>query len=779
MNTRRRVKKFLQGKKRKLLLRGDCTKLMKKLPDNSIDSVVTDPPYHLTSGKRGGSGEASVNPNSPAGRSMIGTGFMGKKWDGGDVAFRVNTWKQLLRVAKPGAYLLAFGGTRTYHKMASAIEEAGWEVRDSALNFISGDEKMKRLWSSLGKEQRSALAEVLNDQGMSGLLAWVYGCLSEDTEILTINGWKHYADVGIGDVVLGYTLSDGKLIWESVEETYTYEYSDTAYRIVSDVTDQIVSKNHRCIVEQEGKEVFLRSQDILQTQIRVPVLENLQSLQKAFPVYSKESAKDLLIRVQWCSSRQRVGEAGTLGKSGLDEEKSQICPKENDREEQSCLERRSDVLQDSRKLQGSEVRSLSPRVQIDGEKRWVCNGAQAEGRQNSGETPEEERSSTSQRPQSREQQDEKSHVVQEQPRSQALRGTRDTETTLARIEPFHYEGKVWCVRVPTGAFVARRNGKIFVTGNSGFPKSLNVSKAIDKKMGKKGKVIGVHPRQNYRKGAAGFRNRDDAVRGEVKGKILLTAPGSDEAREWGGWGSALKPAYEPIIIARKPFEGSLVGNVLKHGTGAMNIDECRIGSGEKVQSAAGCVGIGNSRKKSRHFYKKGTGASFHDKGRWPANVIIDGSEEVVRNFPHSKSGTGTVKRSSGSNKKGNQGSAFGSESRPAGTPMIAYGDAGSAARFFYCSKVSKSERNAGCDHLKQETAGEVTGGRKEGSKGLKSPRAGAGRGSGNKNSHPTVKPVALMRYLIKLVTRRGGVVLDPFMGSGSTGVAAISTKKKE
>ena len=97
---------------------------------NSIDACVTDPPYHLTTGKNGGSGVASLNENSPAGRSRIGTGFMGKQWDGGDVAFRVETWQAVYRVLKPGAHLLAFGGTRTYHRMACAIEDAGFEIRD-------------------------------------------------------------------------------------------------------------------------------------------------------------------------------------------------------------------------------------------------------------------------------------------------------------------------------------------------------------------------------------------------------------------------------------------------------------------------------------------------------------------------------------------------------------------------------------------------------------------------------------------------------------------------
>lgn len=113
------------------LHRGDSRELLKTLADNSVDSIVCDPPYHLTTGKKGGAGPASVNPNSPAGRSMVGTGFMGMTWDGGQVAHDPALWAEALRVAKPGAWLLAFGGTRTYHRLACAIEDAGWELRDS------------------------------------------------------------------------------------------------------------------------------------------------------------------------------------------------------------------------------------------------------------------------------------------------------------------------------------------------------------------------------------------------------------------------------------------------------------------------------------------------------------------------------------------------------------------------------------------------------------------------------------------------------------------------
>ena len=224
-----------------------------------------------------------------------------------------------------------------------------------------------------------------------------------------------------------------------------------------------------------------------------------------------------------------------------------------------------------------------------------------------------------------------------------------------------------------------------------------------------------------------------------------------------GWGTALKPAHEPIVVARKPIVGTVAANVLAYGTGALNIDGCRVGTPD---------GFGGGRKGSSGFVDgyEGDGFVASDAGRWPANVIHDGSDEVLAGFPMtapSRQGNprGTFKKGMFANSEFN---AVGAE----------YNDEGSAARFFYCAKASRAERNAGLDGLPVLTGGEATD-RVDGSAGLSSPRAGAGRTGTSTNPHPTVKPLALMRYLIRLVTPPGGVVLDPFLGSGTTAVAAI------
>ncbi len=148
---------------------GDCRALMRDLTDSSIDAIVTDPPYDLTANKKGGTGPATLNEKHPAGRSRIGTGgFMGEIWDAPGVAFDPATWSEVLRVLKPGGHLLAFGGTRTVHRMACAIEDAGFEIRDRLRYECAFSTKYDPLWDSLDDAQRSALLELLNDLDPDG-----------------------------------------------------------------------------------------------------------------------------------------------------------------------------------------------------------------------------------------------------------------------------------------------------------------------------------------------------------------------------------------------------------------------------------------------------------------------------------------------------------------------------------------------------------------------------------------------------------------------------------
>lgn len=400
------------------ILTGDMRERLRELPDASVDAVVTDPPYHLTSiVKRFGSPEAA-----PARRGKTGAyarasrGFMGQTWDGGDVAFRAATWAQVLRVMKPGAHLVAFSGTRTYHRMVCAIEDAGFEIRDQ--------------------------------------IAWLYG--------------------------------------------------------------------------------------------------------------------------------------------------------------------------------------------------------------------------------------------------------------------------------------------------SGFPKSHDVSNGIDRHNGDEREKVRVDTNAPaYQRKIGNDRPWMDNPDHVIDGPLAASAASA----AWEGWGTALKPALEPIVLARKPLVGSVAANVLAHGTGAINVDGCRVPTDDVLHAPRsdpanrkGVVGTelqaaGDAER--NHAAQADSIARTMELGRWPANVVHDGGDEVVTAFPDAP---GQLRSSS--DEQRTQGAVYGAITSNGGRIHTPRADSGSAARFFYSAKADQAERHAGCHDLEKG------------------------------NTHPTVKPVDLMRWLVRLITPPGGTVLDPFMGSGSTLIAA-------
>jgi DNA modification methylase len=430
------------------ILIGDCRERMAELDAASIDSCVCDPPYHLTSiVKRFGAANAAPAKVGKTGAyARASRGFMGQTWDGGDVAFQPETWAEVLRVLKPGAHLVAFSGTRTYHRMACAIEDAGFEIRDQ--------------------------------------LAWAYG-----------SGFPKSHDVAKG---------------------------------------------------------FDRAADY-----------KLQSAVRRAAVAAVEAA-------------------------GLE-------------------------------LPGNSKHDWTIGEHAPGNKWWA----------------EFQR---------------------------WLPGLTDEQRE--RVE-----------------------GEIVTT---------------------------------VRKAAGWF------TRGDI---YDLRAPATPEAAQWQGWGTALKPAWEPICLARKPLQGTVAANMAAHGTGAINIDGCRIeGEGNKTFDR----GAGD---RSREQYRTGTtigAAKPIDLGRWPANIIHDGSEEVLAHFPNVKSGSLTAEQQAKGGFAGTV-NCYGTAERGGSGSYEA--NEGSAARFFYCAKATTEERGEG-------------------------------------NNHPTVKPIDLMRWLCRLVTPKGGTVLDPFAGSGSTLIAA-------
>jgi len=263
---------------------------------------------------------------------------------------------------------------------------------------------------------------------------------------------------------------------------------------------------------------------------------------------------------------------------------------------------------------------------------------------------------------------------------------------------------------------------------SGFPKSHNISKAMDKMQGaKRGKL----------QARTGYKNNVNHSGGDYTGEFPDNEPITPEAKQWDGWGTALKPACELIVMARKPFKQSVAKNMLKHGTGGINIDACKV----KTE-------IGN-------------------KSRFPANLILD--EESAKLLDKqsgntSKTGNRSIKSKNNNQDSGNPFSAKGN------LKNCEYTDSGGASRFFYCAKASKAERNVGLDDMPEVECKTGCGG--------KMPIDDNGKQRDRfrkvaRNHHPTVKPIKLMEYLVKLVTPPNGLVLDPFMGSGSTGVACV------
>jgi len=311
---------------------------------------------------------------------------------------------------------------------------------------------------------------------------------------------------------------------------------------------------------------------------------------------------------------------------------------------------------------------------------------------------------------------------------------------------------------------------------SGFPKSLDVSKAIDKAAGAQREVVGS-------KSVTRVMDGSDLVGGNVRaGQVPVTAPATDDAARWEGWGTALKPAHEPVVVARKPLAGTVAGNVMAYGTGGLNIDGCRVGTDGGTRRD----GRADAPNGSGWENMRGHGIAEVGAGRWPANVVFDraaGEALDQQSGVSSSAGAGTRCSNRDASGRclghGNAGRSTSGETfhGPESPPLP---DSGGASRFFtqadfgpddwpfvYQAKPSRKERNAGLDALPEAKAGSLnmrTDAHAEANGQTTAPRA---------NSHPTVKPVALMRHLVRLVTPPGGVVLDPFAGSGTTLVAAI------
>jgi len=740
----------------------DCLTFLKTLPDNCVDAVVTDPP--------------------------AGIGFMGREWDtfndvpsgfvgaspaniratnamfshkGQTIAesgkarhafieFITAVMSECLRVLKPGGHALVWALPRTSHWTGTAIEDAGFEVRDR--------------------------------------ISHVFGCLSDDTEIMVDGRWEPYRNVAESRLALGYNPDDGTFTWQPIERVFAYDHDDTAYRIESDRTNQIVTRNHRCLVERgPGSYGFQVAEEAARKlEISVPILEDVRSLLESLPMPNarlgeaeqdvwdgmrcriNEQEEDrqvspaksalpvlqddvstgssgegfgglslLLNKVRSTGSQVETGifckdeEDWRTGTRGLDRGFPQVLSFKDGWVTQPGVEGWHHDTQNARELCWCPIRPLPGSVLADGPEGRIRDGASTVCCEGNGSMSVEGRGCASRQPRPDGQCDQESGTVRAQSGPQAFRAPRHTVTDLARITPFHFKGVVWCVKVATGAFVARRNGKVFVTGNSGFPKSLDVSKAIDEAAGAERVILSEG--KSLKRMIPGADQDKTGSWIKDNGREFVptkTAPATDAARQWDGWGTALKPAMEDWWLARKPLIGTVVANVVKHGTGALNIDGCRVNPGELTPGGRNGKAHNRGGWCARETFGVRPIVKPHADGRWPAHLVHDGSEEVLAGFPDSDGQVGDVKGNEPSHTGDGNSNCYGEYGR---VPQPKRGDTGSAARFFYCSKASKRDRG--------------------------------------ENNHPTVKNTRLMRWLCRLVTPPGGVVLDPFAGSGSTGVA--------
>lgn len=298
----------------------------------------------------------------------------------------------------------------------------------------------------------------------------------------------------------------------------------------------------------------------------------------------------------------------------------------------------------------------------------------------------------------------------------AFAGTRTQHRMAVRIEDAGFE---------------IRDMLAWVYG-SGFPKSHDVSKAIDKAAGVEREVVSEYNARGFSDISPTGDGRNQWAAGKVVDKsAYITAPTTEAAKQWQGFGTALKPALEPITLARKPLIGTVAANVLVYGTGGINIDGCRVGI--EAKEAA---------------------------GRWPANFIHDGSDEVVRLFPQTSASKAGARGGSNPNPMD-----WGNGRSDGGVVKGHDDNGGSASRFFYCAKASNRDRDEGLDGF---LPAKTNDGRK-----VDADNAYQRGATLRQNIHPTVKPTDLMRYLCRLITPPNGVILDPFMGSGSTGKAAL------
>lgn len=748
---------------------GDNRESLRRLIDSGVrvHSVVTDPPYGLVSvqkrfGKEG-SAPARTEKNDGSFARLSG-GFMGKQWDGTGIERDPEFWKLIYDILLPGGYVFAFSGSRTGHWQACAMEMAG---------FI-----------------------------MHPMHGWVFGCMDPETECLTRRGWLRYTDVLPSDEVLQWDSEVDLLSWVVPQHIHEYDFDGKMIQIKNRHTHQVLTPNHRVYakIRRHSRHPKPTTYEVIESrfldsrpgnwQVDLPMASFLEGSQN-FDV-------ELAYIVGWwltdawahkdanavCFSQSKPA---TLAK--LRDALSKWNPSEYIKKAKKETHADEHMFYLSGPLADLLRRDFPERKLTWDMLNWSIEARRAlyEGMMDgdgSRNKPGKNNYPSHAEAFWSKDQDRRDVFLAlalsigircyEDPVKGVVYVNQKTRTTQVqgkqRADRLPYKGKVWCLTVPTGAFVVRRSGRPFITGNSGFPKAHAADKAIDKMLGVQGKYNGVKP------GHEDFKGRGKSSVQSLKGTMggdggfarpwmdddeavdryhSAYVPGSPEAAQWEGWAygtQAQKPALEPIYLGQKPFsEKTGAANLLKHGVGAVNIDGCRVPTNPAVDDPRlGGNGSWKTDKAAQNVYEGGYAGeqiSSSSLGRHPANLILDGSHEVVAMFPESKGQQGDVRGTEPSRTGDENANTYGEYGRIA-TPKR--NDSGSAARFFHQFALADDE--IACQPL------------------FYNPKAGKADRAGSR--HPTVKPIALMQYLIRHITPPGGVVLDPFAGSGTTAEAA-------